>query len=36
MTDLKSNPCLDKNTPLLLRSDSTAVIHRCNIPLPPW
>jgi hypothetical protein len=38
MTDLKSNPCLDKNTPLLLRSDSTAVIHAPvdEIDVPEW
>jgi hypothetical protein len=38
MTDLKSNRGRDKNAPLLLRSDSKAVIHAPvdKIDIPEW
>src|SRR4030081_3007101 len=38
MTDLKSNAGLNKNAPLLLRSDSKAVIHAPvdKIDIPEW
>jgi hypothetical protein len=38
MIDLKSNTDLNKNAPLLLRSDSKAVIHAPvdKIDIPEW
>jgi hypothetical protein len=38
MTDLKSNTGLNKNAPVLLRSDSKAVIHAPvdKIDIPEW